>query len=719
MYIQKIFSTILKNNYFIAGLLFFLTAIFYSNLLLTGYLGDDAYNSQIAGKLMQEDISLWTMIDAETRGWLRNGSVRFTFYYLIYPLFYYVTDIQYIKLISIFILFFANFSFYLFFSKLVRCNKLGLLATLFMFVLIQYRPWHDPVLGFPSYQVPLISALMFMSFYFYMQFLESNKKVMNLISLILLIFCLCMYEATIPFIPIFGILAFTQNKTLTNRFKDIRYHFFIVSIYFIFIIYLKLFIVESTSYQGASLNLSNITDLIMAFIKEVYAVFPLSYALPTWLSFDTIRNFPENIFNFFKISFLSWMVLIGLLIIFFYCLNSVKPLIDKNNRKKFVLISLNLLIVPAALTALSGHQKEVANISWGLAYLPIYIQYFGLALVMAYVLSEVVNKQSILKKNKLTPILAIIYFFIATITLNENNKIVAKELPKRFSLDLLQQSFNDGFYDEITPEDVLLRQLKYPQDWFWFYFKNLGFEVNLCEIVNVETPWSDHLHLCVGRAPVPAIDIQTNNEWATAYSPDFVNGVNGIAFLSKINKTVFKENNSAIAMYADNIRIYNQKSGEIKVIENIAIDFLKIVNSEYLYTNYEDFKLDDVSGDISFKVSKTTGKREGEIGNFIQWVSGNMSIEIYNNSNKQKKVEIYIEAFSPEKNTKKIDFIQGKEITQTVEFGNGGKINKVKMILFPGMNFFKINTSSSAIKNGDPRNIIYGLRNLKITEVKK
>ena len=36
------------------------------------------------------------------------------------------------------------------------------------------------------------------------------------------------------------------------------------------------------------------------------------------------------------------------------------------------------------------------------------------------------------------------------------------------------------------------------------------------------------------------------------------------------------------------------------------------------------------------------------------------------------------------------------------------------MTLLPGENIFKINTNSEAIKNNDPRNIIYGLKNLKI-----
>jgi len=41
------------------------------------------------------------------------------------------------------------------------------------------------------------------------------------------------------------------------------------------------------------------------------------------------------------------------------------------------------------------------------------------------------------------------------------------------------------------------------------------------------------------------------------------------------------------------------------------------------------------------------------------------------------------------------------------------------MILLPGINLIKIKTNDSSIENGDPRKIIYGLKNLKITEVKE
>jgi len=717
MNLKDIIKKVLANNYYIAGVLFLLTSLFYSNLLLTGYLGDDAYNSQITGKLIQENSSLISMINRESIGWLNTGSIRFTFYYFIYPLFHYVTDIQNIKLISIFTLFLANFSFYLFISKLFRCNSIGLLATLFIFILIQYRSWHDPVLGFPSFQLPLISAVMFLSFYLFMQFLESNKKGLNLISLLLLLFCLCMYEATLPFIPVFGILAFTQNKNLVDSFRDVQYHIFIVSIYFITIAYLKLMVGNSAGYPGVSLKFSSITDLIMAFTKQIYATFPLSYSLSGWLSDNQDRNLPENLLNLLPATSLSWGVLLGLVVIFFYCFKLAKPSTDKRHRLAVLLILLNLLVVPALLISISGHQKAISNISWGLAYLPIFTQYFGLSLLITYGLIQLVSQQkNIIKKNMLLTILTIIYFFIAFITLHGNNKIVSNELPKRFSLDLIQQSFNDGFYDVIMPEDVLLRQQKYPQDWLWFYYQNLGFKIPLCELINDKTIFSDFVNSCIDTTKS---EVKPENAWITAYSPDFINGTNGIVFLSKVNKVVLSSNSNPVAMYADNIRIYHQKSREIKVIESISIDFMKIINSEFLYTNFEDFKLDDVAGEISIKTTGMIHKPEGNIGNLTQWVSGDIEIEIYNNSKKSKRVEIQIEAFSPDTSSKKINLLQGIKIVKTIQFDNNAKIQKVGMILLPGINLIKIKTNDSSIENGDPRKIIYGLKNLKITEVKE
>ena len=41
---------------------------------------------------------------------------------------------------------------------------------------------------------------------------------------------------------------------------------------------------------------------------------------------------------------------------------------------------------------------------------------------------------------------------------------------------------------------------------------------------------------------------------------------------------------------------------------------MKIINSEFLYTNFEDFKLDDVAGEISIKTTGMIHKPEGKYG---------------------------------------------------------------------------------------------------------
>ena len=106
-----------KKNYQIVWIFLLLIWCIYNFIFLlkTGFIGDDQYNSQVKGQLIEENITLFKRIYNEWTGWLVGaGSIRIIYYYLIYPLYYLTQNPVTIKIIAI--SFIASNIFLIFFN---------------------------------------------------------------------------------------------------------------------------------------------------------------------------------------------------------------------------------------------------------------------------------------------------------------------------------------------------------------------------------------------------------------------------------------------------------------------------------------------------------------------------------------------------------------------------------------------------------------------------
>ena len=92
-------------------------------LLKTGFMSDDAYNSQIRGQILEQGVSLNDRILSETIGWLKgSGRLMVVTWYMTYGLYYYTQDPVIVKSINIAISL-AEFYAFIYFQK----GKPGLL----------------------------------------------------------------------------------------------------------------------------------------------------------------------------------------------------------------------------------------------------------------------------------------------------------------------------------------------------------------------------------------------------------------------------------------------------------------------------------------------------------------------------------------------------------------------------------------------------------------
>lgn len=618
-------------NYSINKFLYFFTISLYYfyyfyPLINSGFVGDDIWNAQIAGQLIEEDISLLKRINNEWIGWLTgSGSWRITYYFIIYPLYYFTQEVLVIKFICIFTLMFNGIFIFLLLQKISKNNNLSFVAALIFPLFIQLRPWHDPVLGFPSYMMPLILLIITMSTYFFIKYQESNNEKYKWISLLLFSINLFMYDISVFFILIFILLSFNNNE-FGSSVKKLASYFKIFSFYILSIFYFKLihipFFRAGIVYDSLNFHFINFTK---AFLIQLSASLPLNYLISykDKLEFFHSNKFDENMpfFNHsfdLSLKFTDIFLFIILTIIIFITLVKSKnsSIITKKTLLIILSIGLVFIVIPAFLSAVSGHQKQLINLGYGFAYIPVYLQYFGFLLITYAALVFVASWMSrinIILKYLMILLLSLSISIISAINFNTNNNLIYSSTNSSQSArNLMYQSLNFGILDELNEKSLIYRYYKYPSDYYRFYATSTGINIKTCELKNIsreQIGGLHNLHSCIEMmAKKNIIKINTNSNsilydlsktssWVLANNFNNSNQISdGLVYLAKINKIkINKYTNEIIGIYANKIKYYELLQNKITKIElNNDINLYPITLKMYQNDNIEKVRFLDL-----------------------------------------------------------------------------------------------------------------------------
>ena len=89
-------------------------------MLYSGYIGDDAYNSQIYGDIFLQEITIWERFYNEVSGWLVGAGRFYPLGWLNYVWFYYIDNIFVTKLINFLLIYWGIRNF----SNLIKAGSL-------------------------------------------------------------------------------------------------------------------------------------------------------------------------------------------------------------------------------------------------------------------------------------------------------------------------------------------------------------------------------------------------------------------------------------------------------------------------------------------------------------------------------------------------------------------------------------------------------------------
>jgi hypothetical protein len=344
-------------------------------LLTSGYYSDDLIHATLKAQIELRNVSFFEYLFNMNRQWVtENGRYYPVFFLMVYPVAYLSHDLIVYKSIVL-LMVIINV---LVFGRLVKMVTgdvyASYLAMLIMPLMFQFRLYHDPILSFcgmmQSFMVfTLVAAVMFR------KYLDVNHRGYLVASLVLYNFTLYFYEISFPLVLLFLILATESGRRggIHSALRKVLPYFVSTACALAIMVLVRtLRNPAAAGYAGNTIHLGA-GSVARTLLAQLTATLPLSYSL-----FD-----PANLFQGTGVGEVSLPVLlpvIGFAPVYWHLTSKVAGV----PTKKLLLLGGTLTFLPALMISLSlKYQKELQP---GLGYLPVYVQYFGLALLVVWLL---------------------------------------------------------------------------------------------------------------------------------------------------------------------------------------------------------------------------------------------------------------------------------------------------------------------------------------------
>ena len=172
----------LRSNYLYI-FLFFWCGFMLNPILFSGLLTDDAYNYQISGQLVDENINIFQRYLNETYGWLKNSGRIFPLHWLNYFINHYLNNIFILKFFIYILNLFFFFIIFLFLFKFLNLQKIGIYIIIFLPVLYIFRNQYDPMISWNG-RNQLINIFFYLILIYLFKFNLSNQQRDSYISYI-------------------------------------------------------------------------------------------------------------------------------------------------------------------------------------------------------------------------------------------------------------------------------------------------------------------------------------------------------------------------------------------------------------------------------------------------------------------------------------------------------------------------------------------------------
>jgi hypothetical protein len=355
-------------------------------ILQAGYFSDDILNSLIAGSFANQKINFFLGL----MQYMNDALVIGRFYPLsvlssvsMFYLFPQVSTYQVVRLIFIWL---SILSYAWIIKQITRLSSAAWLLVLFVPMCWSIRDMPDPIVSF-AVLLPLLSLCMSLSVIFYINYQKSGLQDWRSWSLLMYIFALATYEFGVTTFCLLAVVSILGPDARKRPYRDL-WPFMLLTVGYVAVnIAVRLMRVDG--YNG--LLVGQASGFIPTFIAQLVSSLPLSYRV--------IAGEPSisivNLFNWIsaKPYLMALMIYVFLLMVMTmnFLLRKIK--IGRQGLLCLLGLGLTLIIIPSAIIATSSKYQHI--ISAGKGYLGVYLQYFGMSMLLIALISGVNQRASV------------------------------------------------------------------------------------------------------------------------------------------------------------------------------------------------------------------------------------------------------------------------------------------------------------------------------------
>lgn len=420
-------------------------------LLTTGFISDDIYNSEIRGHMIQRGMTLWGVTVFYAKQWLRNEGRLFPMTFYLYSVFYLLRSVLLYKCFVLGVTL-ANISvFFVFLRRFTRSERISAFAVLLLPLLFQFRLSWDPLLAFCA-EYPLVGLLLCCSFYLFLVNLDQDSDRARITAVTLFLWASLIFEVAYPMCLVFGVLAYLRLRIVKSAVRASWPFFAVTIVLMLSSAVLRAFAVAPSGVYRPNLNPAVVTK---AYLTQLFGATPFSYYLvdPHALFSEVASRWPGGL-----------STVLGLvLLVAAFALHTLRGRLSHGasvhnppDARGILTIGAMLFALPACLISLSTKYQAQ---TWGDAYLPVYLAYFGVSVLLAVPLDRLYRTYQRVQTSRPWLRLSAVCVWLLLLGLNFRNNWLAAEASNEAVWNprvLLEEALDRGLLAGIDPQKALL-----------------------------------------------------------------------------------------------------------------------------------------------------------------------------------------------------------------------------------------------------------------------
>ncbi len=361
-------------------LILLLTAACLAMLVPSGYYWDDAVNATNYLAEKNDSISTLSHVLAFMGSYLRLGRVNVLSFY--YYFFFYIEDPAVYKALII-LLILANQLIFrqtlLEFGLPLRYARAGMLI---LPLLLQTRVYQDPISGFYGL-MQVLTAEMLLTALFTLRWLRTGKGRHLALSLLFFGIGLFTYEVCYPFIAMICLLIWSRRGNFLKALKSSLPYLALTLAAVIAVFAVRNSAVHDNQYVGVTFSLDPAL-IAHAALCQITAGLPLSFY--TAGNYSAVLGNVYSADSFMNYSFADFIgsagindlvILLGFFLCFVLIRRGKAVFADWYQSRDLLILGFCFALLPSLTIALSNRYQ--GQLIPGLGYLPVYMQYFGVA----------------------------------------------------------------------------------------------------------------------------------------------------------------------------------------------------------------------------------------------------------------------------------------------------------------------------------------------------